>query len=281
MQAMQVGGGQVIPWNDEVRLGFRDGTGKRRQGQQAPVVMRFAYRADLAERMAGRAYRIDHAAGMGQRHRQPGRREPAGCGGDQDSGLHRCTILPASSRMARSGYKVGLPCIAGICWPCSSGKRWKEVVTWLNCREVRWLRRASLTRLITAVTIDVPSSTSAAISVNSTPITLSSLYQPVTSVSRVAAESADNIVCNASRFIPAGNCDSISTSMSTAGFCERSALFLSCQITRRKASCRKALRSATDAGEVWSDFEFKPFLERRVFMIPSACSASWRADPGE
>src|ERR1035441_3434306 len=83
---------------------------------------------------------------------------------------------------------------------------------------------------------------SAAISVNITPTTQSFEYQPVTSVSRVEADSTDEIFPRIFPCLSDGR-SPISRSKSIKDFRERSLLFLSSAIIRRKAFGFRTTRS--------------------------------------
>jgi hypothetical protein len=100
------------------------------------------------------------------------------------------------------------------------------------------------------------------------------------SVSRVVAAIADMIFPSVSLFLPVGNGVSISISMSSAGLRERSARLRSCQMSRRKLSSRKAAHAGTGTGPAGRGLKCKLLWERRMFMIPSTCSAPMRALTG-
>src|ERR1700722_8559308 len=110
---------------------------------------------------------------------------------------------------------------------------------------------------------------SAAISVNMTPTTQSSEYQPVTSVSRVDADNTDEIFLRIFPLLSDGRLPR-SRSRSTKDFRERSLLFLSREIIRRKASGFKTTRSPLDVS--WeSALKVTPSLpERRACTMSSA-----------
>src|SRR5579872_267482 len=221
---------------------------------------------ELDQGMAQGTGGVHMASRANQRRRQSCGWEPARRRSNQDGRLHLRTNL-SSSLSAASGYKV-VPPSTWNSFSRSSGNRWNVTLAWLNCRVPRRWRRASLTRVITVVTIEAPSS--AVISVNSTPTTLSFWYQPVTSVSRVASLSADNMMSSGSPFFSTGNGDSMAISISRQERWERSARLRSCQTTRRNSCSARALRSATEVRGMDTFFGFELLLERRAFMFPSA-----------
>src|SRR5580693_10359309 len=115
-----------------------------------------------------------------------------------------------------------------------------------------------------------------AISVNMTTTTQLFAYHPVTSVSRVEPESAARIFPRVFPFFSDGRRSPISRSSSMKGFRDRSLLFLSSVIIRRKASAFRMPRSSDDeaSGTGARDKPFEP--ERCVLMISSRDRpASW------
>jgi hypothetical protein len=76
----------------------------------------------------------------------------------------------------------------------------------------------------------------------------------------------DNIFRSGSPLCSKGNWVSISISIRRQGFWERSARFLSCQITRRKSSSCKVVPLAADTALAGRGLKCGLVLERRTFM---------------
>jgi hypothetical protein len=104
------------------------------------------------------------------------------------------------------------------------------MLIWLNFSRLKLWRRVSLTRLIIVPTID--SRSSALMSVNMTPTTECSLYQPVTSVSRVDSDKAARMRASTFPVLSEGRQFPASRSISRKGCPERSVRFLSSAIMR-------------------------------------------------
>ena len=96
------------------------------------------------------------------------------------------------------------------------------------------------------IVLGVEPPSSIEISVNMTPTTQLFEYHPVTSVSRVEAESADTIFPRIFPFFAEGISSPISIRRSMNGFRERSLLFRSRAIIRRNSSAFKMPRSPSD-----------------------------------
>ena len=139
--------------------------------------------------------------------------------------------------------------------------------TRLNCSSAMFLRSVSVTRAITVPGIEALSS--AAISVNITPTTQCFEYQPVTSVSRVDSDNTDEIFARILPFLSEGR-SPISSSRRMNGFRERSLLFLSSAIIRRKASESRTTRSSVDEASERT-LKVAPLLpKRRACTMSSA-----------
>src|ERR1700677_212671 len=244
VQMMQVTGGQIVTGNDEIRRCGCDRIGQALQRHQAAVSIGPAHRSHLAEHMPAGTQGLDRASGPGQSQPEPNRWDPTGCRSDQYCRLHREPTRLASSRTERSPYKVEPPTALMIISSRSSGKRWKEILTWLTCCALRWLRRVPFTRLVMVAKIELRSSR--VISVNIRPTTQSSLYQPVTSVSLIFESRTDKTLASVFRFFSEAGAPPTPSRARRKDFRERCALLLSRENMRRKASSWSVLRLATE-----------------------------------
>src|ERR1700722_6791784 len=140
------------------------------------------------------------------------------------------------------------------------------MLTRFSWADVKDLPKTVLIRLIIVAITELRSSRT--ISVNKIPITESSLYQPITSVTRVASERAATMGLSDFRLFVDGIGCPRSTSVSKKGFRERSLRLRSRANMRWKASASNTIRSSGVVGDGITG-ALIPFVTRLEFTSHS------------